>query len=155
MDVWIHTNQNETINVEVQRNEKGAHPKRVRYHASLMDTHTSMLHGEFKELEDMYVVFITETDVFKQDLPIYHIERTMKKTEEDFNDGMHIMYLNASKQENTAIGCLMHDFNCTNASDMYYETLRNRVRYYKEDEGEIRTMCKIWDDIHQEAIFRN
>ena len=56
---------------------------------------------------------------------------------------MHIMYLNASKQENTAIGCLMHDFNCTNASDMYYETLRNRVRYYKEDEGEIRTMCKI------------
>ena len=62
------------------------------------------------------------------------------------------MYLNASKQENTAIGCLMHDFNCTNASDMYYETLRNRVRYYKEDEGEIRTMCKIWDDVRQEEI---
>ena len=70
--------------MEVQRNEKGAHPKRVRYHASLMDTHTSLLHREFKELEDMYVVFITETDVFKQDLPIYHIERTMKKNRRRF-----------------------------------------------------------------------
>ena len=97
MDVWIHTNQNETINVEVQRNEKGAPPRRARYHASLMDTHTSLLHREFKELEDMHVVFITETDVFKQALPIYHIECTTKEIKEDFNHGMHIVYVNASK----------------------------------------------------------
>jgi hypothetical protein len=29
----------------------------------------------------------------------------------------------------------MHDFKCENPDDMYYEILRNRVRYFKEDEG--------------------
>ena len=114
--------------------------------------HATFLNGKFKEMEDMYVIFITETDVLKQDLPIYHVERTMKETNEDFNDGMHIVYVNASKQEDTAIGHLMHDFNCTRAGDMYYEALRNRVQYYKEDEGGIRMMCKIWDEVRQEGI---
>ena len=31
----------------------------------------------------------------------------------------------------------MHDFSCTDAADMYYGTLANRVRFFKESKEEI------------------
>ena len=37
-------------------------------------------------------------------------------------------------KDETALGKLMHDFACTNAKDMYYEVLADRVHYFKEDE---------------------
>lgn len=45
----------------------------------------------------------------------------------------------------------MHDMMCKNYQDMYYEVLRNRVRYFKEQEGGIRTMCEIFDEIRQKG----
>lgn len=152
LDVWIQTNQKQTINIEVQRNKEGALPKRARYHASLMDMHTSISDGKYRNLEEMYVIFITETDVLNQDLPIYHIDRKIEETNTSFNDGMHIVYVNADIQEDTNLGHLMYDFQCTRADDMHYDVLKERVKYFKEDEGGIRYMCEIWDEVRQEGI---
>ncbi len=46
----------------------------------------------------------------------------------------------------------MHDFKCTNPNDMYYDLLRERVKYFKEDKRGVKEMCKIWDDIKKEGI---
>ena len=46
----------------------------------------------------------------------------------------------------------MHDFKCTNPNDMYYDLLRERVKYFKEDKRGVEEMCKIWDDIKKEGI---
>ena len=152
LDVWIHTSQKQTINVEVQRNEEGAHPTRARYHASLIDSNASFPNEKYKELDEVYIIFITETDVLKHGLPIYHVERRIEETNSNFNDEMHIVYVHAQNQDNTSIGRLMHDFQCTKAGDMYYDTLRERVAYFKENEGGIQYMCKIWDEVRQEGI---
>ena len=93
-----------------------------------------------------------ETGVFRQGLPIYHIERKIEETNTRLNDGMHIIYVNAENQQNTDLGRLMHDFQCTNAEDMYYDRLKEHVRYFKEDERGIRSMCEIWDEVRQEGI---
>ena len=42
--------------------------------------------------------------------------------------------MNSQIKDETALGKLMHDFTCTNAKDMYYEVLADRVHYFKEDE---------------------
>ena len=34
---------------------------------------------------------------------------------------------------------------------MYYEVLRERVKYFKEDKRGVKEMCKIWDDIKKEG----
>ena len=151
LDIWIETNQKKKINIEVQRNEEGAHPKRARYHASLMDMNGSVSNEKYKDLEEMYVIFITETDVFRKGLPIYHIERKIEETNTRLNDGMHIIYVNAENQQNTDLGRLMHDFQCTNVEDMYYDRLKEQVRYFKEDERGICNMCEIWDEVRQEG----
>jgi hypothetical protein len=42
--------------------------------------------------------------------------------------------VNSQIKDETALGKLMHDFACTNAKDMYYEVLADRVHYFKENE---------------------
>ena len=45
----------------------------------------------------------------------------------------------------------MYDFSCTNAEDMNYSVLADRVRYFKEDEKGVSTMCKAMEDMRNEA----
>lgn len=45
----------------------------------------------------------------------------------------------------------MHDFACTNAKDMYYEVLADRVHYFKEDEKGVVVMCKAMEDMRNES----
>ena len=45
----------------------------------------------------------------------------------------------------------MHDFTCTNAKDMYYEVLADRVHYFKEDEKGVATMCRAMEEMRNET----
>lgn len=45
----------------------------------------------------------------------------------------------------------MYDFSCTNAKDMYYKILADRVRYFKEDAEGVKTMCKAMEDMRKET----
>ena len=45
----------------------------------------------------------------------------------------------------------MHDFSCTNLDDMNYDALAKRARYFKQDEKGVATMCKIMEDMRNEA----
>ena len=45
----------------------------------------------------------------------------------------------------------MHDFSCTNPDDMNYEALARKARYFKQDEKGVATMCKIMEDMRNEA----
>lgn len=47
---------------------------------------------------------------------------------------------------------LMHDFSCTDAKDMKYKILADRVRYFKEDEKGVATMCKAMEEMRNEAV---
>ena len=87
--------------------------------------------------------------------PIYRIERTVQETGESFGDGTHILYVNAQMKDDTALGQLMHDFSCTSADEMHYQILADRVRYFKEDKEGVATMCKIMEDMKNEAAKRN
>ena len=45
-------------NIEVQNSSAGAIPKRARYHAALMDTHTLKKGEKFSKLPESYVILI-------------------------------------------------------------------------------------------------
>lgn len=46
----------------------------------------------------------------------------------------------------------MHDFSCTDPSDMYYKTLADRARFFKESKEGILIMCKVMEDMRREAF---
>lgn len=97
------------------------------------------------------MIFITENDVLKKGLPIYHIERMITETGEPFGDEEHIIYVNSQIRDDTSLGRLMHDFACIEAGDMYYPVLADRVRYFKEDAKGAAVMCKAMEDMRNEA----
>lgn len=47
-----------------------------------------------------------------------------------------------SVKNETALGQWMHDFQCTDADDMHYRLLADRVRYFKEDKEGVEFMCR-------------
>ena len=57
--------------------------------------------------------------------------------------------MNSQVKDQTALGKLMHDFSCINAKDMHYKILADRVRYFKEDEKGVETMCKAMEEMRQ------
>ena len=140
------------LNVEVQRSDKGAGRKRARYNSSMMDANLLKKGEDFDKLPETWVIFITENDVMGKGLPLYPIERCFLGTGERFEDGSHILYVNGAYRGDTPIGKLMHDFSCTDAADMYYGTLANRVRFFKESKEGIEIMCKAMEDMRNESL---
>ena len=134
-------------NIEVQREDKGASPKRARYNSSVIDTKSLPAGAEFEELPETYVIFITKNDVIGYNKPLYHIDRVIKETGELFGDEEHIVYVNGAYQDESPLGKLMHDFSCSNPEDMYYKLLADRTRYFKEDEKGVAEMCELMEDL--------
>ena len=106
-----------------------------------------------EDIPDSYVIFITENDVMKGNQPIYLVERyvTIGENKVLFGDGSHILYVNGKYRGNDEVGKLMHDFSCTNPDDMNYEALAKKARYFKQDEKGVAAMCKIMEDMRNEA----
>ena len=125
--------ENRAYNIEVQRSDRGASEKRARYNSSLLDANLTDAGDDYDALNETYVIFITENDVLKAGLPIYHVDRTVRETGTVFNDQAHIVYVNSQIKDETALGKLMHDFFCTNSKDMNYSILAQRVRYFKAE----------------------
>ena len=148
LDVLAKDGHGDYINIEVQRSDEGAVPKRARYNCSLIDANVSEPGEKFSELPETYVIFITENDILGENRPLYTIDRTIAESGKLFNDGMHIIYVNSQIRDDTALGRLMHDFLCKNPKEMHYEVLSGNAKLTKEREDE-KGMCKIIDDIVQ------
>ena len=139
LDIFAVDSDGRHFDVEVQRADKGADPHRARFHSSILDTRMLKETQDFRELRDSYVIFITENDVMKHGLPMYHADRVIKELNQDLKDGSHIIYVNgAYKNDTDPVGKLMHDFRCRSAVDMFYSELAEPVRYYKETEAELK-----------------
>ena len=151
LDVLATDSEGRKFNIEIQRSDKGAGRKRARYNSSMMDVNLLEKGNDFEALPETYVIFITENDVIGLGEAIYEIERCFVKSGKRFGDGSHILYVNGSYRDDSPVGKLMHDFSCTDAKDMNYKILADRVRYFKEDEKGVETMCKSMEEMRNEA----
>ncbi len=152
LDILATDSTGAKLNVEVQRSDKGAGRKRARYNSSMMDANLLKKGEDFDKLPETWVIFITENDVMGKGLPLYPVERCFLGTGERFEDGSHILYVNGAYRGDTPIGKLMHDFSCTDAADMYYGILADRVRFFKESKEGIEIMCRAMEDMRNQTL---
>lgn len=153
LDIYATDSFGKKYNIEIQRSDSGAGAKRARYNSSLMDCDMIPAGTSLENLVDTYVIFITENDVLGKNQPIYHIERYVKEANAYFNDGSHIIYVNASYRDNTELGKLIHDFWCKNPADMNFKILADTAKYYKEEKEGIHIMCRAVEEmINKEKI---
>ena len=143
--------ENNHFNVEIQGANDGASPKRARYHCGLLDMNLLNPCDPFDSLPETYVIFITKNDVLGYNRSISHIQRKIKETEDIFQDGQHILYVNSKKQDDTELGRLMHDLHCKEADKMYSNVLSARVQQLKETEEGVNQMCQELEEIYNEG----
>ena len=156
LDVRAIDKTGKIYDVEVQRSEGGASPRRGRVHSSMIDRTLLKKGQDFDEIADAYVIFITEFDKYELGKPMYHVERRVEEKDlEPYGDGSYIIYVNGEFRDTEhPIGKLMHDFNCTKADDMLIPVLAKGVRYYKETEGGRAKLCKKMEDMRNESAVK-
>ena len=138
LDILAEDEHGTQFNVEIQRSDEGASVQRARFYCGALDMHFLDRGKKYEALPDAYVIFITESDVFKEGRPIYNVERSIDESGKAFGDGSHIVYVNAACQDDTPLGRLMQDLNCKDPNKMHYKELADTVNYFKTTkEGEI------------------
>ena len=152
LDAYGEDSTGKKYDLEIQRDDSGAGVHRARYHSSAMDVENLSAGQEFSELPDTYTIFITENDVFSKGKALYRIERYNIDTEDFFNDGQHILYVNGEYRDDSDIGRLMHDFNCADPNEMYFELFKITSRHFKESQEGVNTMCRAFEEARNEGI---
>lgn len=84
LDAYATDSEGKKYNIEAEKSEDRAEPDRARYHLSALDVENSKTCTDFKDLPETYIIFITETDIFKANKPIYHVDRIIQETGKDF-----------------------------------------------------------------------
>jgi predicted transposase/invertase (TIGR01784 family) len=154
LDVFGTDSKGRKFDIEIQRSDRGAAPQRARYHSSAIDVEFLKAKEEFTELPITYVIFITENDVRGEGKPIYNFAWTDVETGTPLNDGAHIIFVNGAydnAEDTSDLAKLVHDFRCTNASDMYIKQFADKTRYFKETPEGVSQMCRAIDEIRDEV----
>ena len=151
IDVLARDASGKLYNIEIQRDDDGADAKRARYNLGAVDWHTLPPGAEYRDLPETWVIFITESDVFKRGLPVYTINRYVEETGEQFGDEGHILYVNGAYTGDDEVGLLMADFRETDPKKMHYPSLAEKAGYYKVTEGGVTSMCKMVEELVKET----
>ena len=107
----------------------------------------------WNKLPEQYVIFFTEKDIFKKDLPIYHIESVILEMDKDnrFNDGRHIIYVNCEylkkhPESVNELDKLIHDMQCEDVNKIYSKEIKDRMAYLKNPESEGFSKMSEWSE---------
>ena len=139
LDVLAKDKDGTLYDIELQKDSRGASPKRLRFYSSLIDMRYLGKQKSFEELPEKYIIFITEEDYYEKGKPLYEFAMTSEVDGKplSLNDGQHFMYVNGSNTSDTPLGRLMQDFHEADPSKMNYDVLKDKVNYYKNtQEGE-------------------
>ena len=151
-DVFARDSKGREYDIEIQRADKGAEPKRARYNSALMDANALKSGEDVGKLRDTYVIFITENDVMKRGQDSYSYLRIDEHSGDMLNDGTHIIYVNGAARSATEIGKLVHDLWCRDAAEMYFDILRKQVSQFKNSEEGRHVMCRAMERFRAEGI---
>ena len=151
-DVIAVDSNGKIYNVEIQRADEGANPKRARFNASLIDSREVAKGTEYQDFPEIWVIFITENDILGGGLPMYHVERTITElNHKKFDDATHIAYVNGAYKGSDALGLLMQDFFCSDPAKMHYPELARRTDYFKHESKGVKAMCEIMKQLQDES----
>jgi hypothetical protein len=111
LDLLCEDEDHSFINCEIQKADDDDHQKRVRFNRSNIDTVFVEKGIDYKELPDVYIIFISKFDPFEENRTIYHINRVIEETGTVVENGTHEIYVNTAIDDKSDIAELMQYFN--------------------------------------------
>ena len=140
LDAKCITGDGRYINIEVQKANDDNHLKRVRYNASVLTANVTEAGKQFEFVPDICIIFISAFDLFKGNLPLYHVVKTVKETGQVIEDGLTEVYVNAAVDDGSKLAKLMKVFT---KNDVYDEadfpvTSEIKARFKKDEGGTVK-----------------
>jgi len=140
LDAKCITGDGRYINIEVQKANDDNHLKRVRYNASVLTANVTESGKQFEFVPDVCIIFISAFDLFKGNLPLYHVKKVVMETEQIIDDGLTEIYVNAAVDDGSKLAKLMKVFT---KNDAYNEadfpvTSEIKSRFKKDEGGSIK-----------------
>ena len=140
LDAKCITGDGRYINIEVQKANDDNHLKRVRYNASVLTANVTETGKQFEFVPDICIIFISAFDLFKGNLPLYHVVKTVKETGQVIEDGLTEIYVNAAVDDGSKLAKLMKVFT---KNDVYDEadfpvTSEIKARFKKDEGGTVK-----------------
>ena len=140
LDAKCITGDGRYINIEVQKANDDNHLKRVRYNASVLTANVTEPGKQFEFVPDVCIIFISAFDLFKGNLPLYHMVKTVKETGQVIEDGLTEIYVNAAVDDGSKLAKLMKVFT---KNDVYDEadfpvTSEIKARFKKDEGGTVK-----------------
>lgn len=175
LDVLARDARGHAYDVEVQRDPRGANPRRARFYASTLDLAISQKGTRAAELPDAWVVFVCEGDGLGRGLPRADVERCVAQDGGAFGDGSHVVYLDATRlaaqpagehraqgagvsaadarqrQARPSLADLMHDFTCSDPAKMRIRSFARRAREMRSSGEERVAMNEVKERMLREA----
>lgn len=133
-------------NIEVQRSDNDNHLKRVRFNAASITVKDSNPNESFDDVLDMYVVYISEFDIFKEGKTIYHVDKVLRETGTIVDDGLQMIFVNTEIHDGSEIAELMKCFLQKEIHDEKFPETAKRMAELKTTEGGVGIMCKIMEE---------
>ena len=152
LDLICQDGDGAQINVEVQKSDDDDHVKRVRFNISNIDTTFTEKGLDYKELPDIYVVFLSKFDVFGEGRTIYHLGMAIQETGTSVNDGVYRIFANCAVDDGSDIAELMQYFKNTKGKNSKFPKLSNRVKYFKESQEGADSMSDVVEEYFRKRI---
>ena len=140
------------VNIEVQRSDSDNHFKRVRLNESVITARESQTGDEFKDIIDLYVVYISEFDFIKGGKTTYHVDKVIRETGEIVEDGIKEIYVNTVVDDGTDTADLMSCFTKKLVDNPKFPNFSSEVKRLKETEGGQQAMCAIMQQYEDKAL---
>lgn len=143
----ISSDKQRLVDVEVQRSNNDDHLRRVRYNSSSITIRNTKEGEKFKDIPDVYIIYITEKDFLKLGYTTYHIGEIIRENGNRVDDGVVKVFVNAEIDDGTKTAALMKCFLQTKVEDDRFPKLSAEMKRLKETKGGVELMCKIIDDL--------
>lgn len=162
LDVYLADKNNTHYDIEMQ-NRNDALERRSRYYQSAIDRRILEKNMSYRALPESYVIFICNFDYFKAGLAYYKRESFIKGTSAPYEDGSHVIFLNAKYHEKNGITPAIAEFpdyirDANDDADFSTELaqeVRKRteiVRNDKEKEAAYMTLAQYRNDAYDKGI---
>lgn len=150
VDMLCEDEYGRQFSVEVQKEDNDDHLRRVRYNGACVQVRTSVKGSRFRDLPDVYMIYITEKDFLKGGKIMYHVDRVLSETGEVADNGYYEIYVNGEIDDATTLAEYVKLLKSKNAEyNEKFPRTSKAVRYYKLGEGR-KEMCKVVEEYAKE-----
>lgn len=142
-------------NIEIQRSNNDNHLKRARFNASMITVKESDAGTKFEDIKDVYVVYISEFDFLKGGKTIYHIDKVIRETGIEVDDGLHEIFVNTVIDDGSDIAELMSCFIKKEFKNAKFPKFSEEVKRLKETQGGAQAVCEVMQMYEDLAVKKD